>query len=322
MENTLQNLVSFFEKNLFDKIDLKEELSFRISKLKSYLKQSKIETVVIPISGGLDSAVVLGLASNITDINIIPIYLPIESSLQSMEDAKKVIEFFGHHINNISILETEGINGKMISDKDLYHSYNSILNSRAINKPKHDKHKLSIRKGNIKARLRMICAYETANRLNGIVLSTDNFSEFLMGFWTICGDVGDFAPIQTLFKGFELPKIAKILKVPDNIINKAPSDDLGVTDANTDEEQLGASYIIVDSILLLLYKEFFDKSVGVDLQLRMKRPKVFKILCEIIKENTLNSFIEKFDNKDIKIKEKIEQRFYSTEYKRRGTIQL
>jgi NH3-dependent NAD+ synthetase len=56
--------------------------------------------------------------------------------------------------------------------------------------------------GNIKARLRMITLYHIAQLTGGIVISTDNLSEFWMGFWTLNGDVGDFA-IQQVLKGLK-----------------------------------------------------------------------------------------------------------------------
>ena len=60
--------------------------------------------------------------------------------------------------------------------------------------------KYKFRMGNIKARMRMIYLYNLAARTGGIVISNDNLTEFNLGFWTICGDVGDFAPIIGLWK--------------------------------------------------------------------------------------------------------------------------
>jgi len=70
-----------------------------------------------------------------------------------------------------------------------------------------------------------------------------------MGFWTICGDVGDFGPIQNVGKGFELPAIASALGIREDIISQPPSDGLMVTEENTDEAQLGANYKEVDTIM-------------------------------------------------------------------------
>ncbi len=105
--------------------------------------------------------------------------------------------------------------------------------------------------GNLKARLRMMFLYDRARYHGGCVLSTDNLSELQMGFWTLHGDVGDIAPIQYLNKGFEIPYIARHIGIPNDIIDQAPSDDLGVTEENTDEAQLGANYKFVDTVMFV-----------------------------------------------------------------------
>jgi NAD+ synthetase len=57
-----------------------------------------------------------------------------------------------------------------------------------------------IRNGNMKARLRMIYLYNLAADNRGMVLSTDNYTEYMLGFWTLHGDVGDYGMIQELWK--------------------------------------------------------------------------------------------------------------------------
>jgi len=52
----------------------------------------------------------------------------------------------------------------------------------------------------MKARIRMILLYDLAGGNDGMVLSTDNYTEYLLGFWTLHGDVGDFGMIQSLWK--------------------------------------------------------------------------------------------------------------------------
>ena len=119
-------------------------------------------------------------------------------------------------------------------------------------------HKYKIMQGNAKARLRMIYLYDLASKYNGMVLSTDNYTEYLLGFWTLHGDVGDYGMIQELWKTevYELanyfwnktlmpPKKEKALK---DCIDAIPTDGLGITDSDLD--QIGAkSYKAVDRIL-------------------------------------------------------------------------
>jgi len=90
----------------------------------------------------------------------------------------------------------------------------------------------------------------------GMVLSTDNLSEYWMAFWTICGDVGDFNVIQNIMKGMELYDIALYLGVPEKIIQAKPSDGLKV--AGTAEDQLGADYRKIDTIMVGLIQQGFD----------------------------------------------------------------
>jgi NAD+ synthetase len=99
--------------------------------------------------------------------------------------------------------------------------------------------------------------YYVANMVNGIVLSTDNYSEYWMGFWTLHGDVGDFGMIQELWKGDELVQIAEYLGVPDEVIKAAPKDGLGVLPGG-DEAQLGAPYKIVEQVLKALIEKGID----------------------------------------------------------------
>jgi nicotinamide-nucleotide amidase len=99
----------------------------------------------------------------------------------------------------------------------------------------------------------MLTLYNLANKLNGIVGSTDNFSELSAGFWTLHGDVGDVAPIQSLSKSWEVPALAEIMDVPTSIISATPTDGLGV-DAG-DEAQFGFSYLQFDLVLFGLLSE-------------------------------------------------------------------
>ena len=57
-----------------------------------------------------------------------------------------------------------------------------------------------LRQGNLKARMRMMLLYDLAQLHRGIVIATDNFTEYLTGFWTLHGDVGDYAPMLHLWK--------------------------------------------------------------------------------------------------------------------------
>lgn len=127
---------------------------------------------------------------------------------------------------------------------------------------------------------RMMYLYDIASRHKGLVMSTDNQTEYQLGFWTIHGDVGDFDPIQDLWKTevYELAKWIsnryKNIEHHHTIMTGAgsksdaielsialtPTDGLGIS--NSDLEQIGAkSYDEVDDILsrYIPFKEYRQK---------------------------------------------------------------
>jgi NAD+ synthetase len=122
-----------------------------------------------------------------------------------------------------------------------------------------------IAEGNIKARIRMIHLYDLAYRTRGMVLSTDNYSELMVGFWTLHGDVGDYGLIQNLWKTevYDLSNwLCNLLtegpsKALKACVEATPTDGLGIT--NSDLDQLGASsYDEVDKILKTWLTEDLD----------------------------------------------------------------
>ncbi|MFA6184945.1 MAG: NAD+ synthase [Candidatus Shapirobacteria bacterium] len=100
---------------------------------------------------------------------------------------------------------------------------------------------------NIMARVRMTILYAYTNNKNGLVVGTTNKSEMAVGYFTKFGDGGcDFEPIANLYKT-EIFKIAKLLNVPKNIITKEPT--AGLWDNQTDEKELGFTYVDLDNFL-------------------------------------------------------------------------
>jgi NAD+ synthetase len=120
-----------------------------------------------------------------------------------------------------------------------------------------DSYLYKLRQGNLKARLRMLQLYDLAQLHQGIVISTDNYTEYLTGFWTLHGDVGDFAPIARLWKT-EVFKIAEFLlnechllqySALKSCIEAIPVDGLGISSCDCD--QLGVrDYFEADKLFL------------------------------------------------------------------------
>lgn len=211
--------------------------------LAEYCHQNGIKCLVTGISGGLDSAVVCGIVAGAKAIyNGITSYgvlMPCYSSQESIDRGWEVVNAFKE-------------NGILI---DLSRSFTHMqYEFSQLDDPGEP---TAISEGNIKARLRMMTLYDIANRNQGMVMSTDNLSEYLMGFWTLHGDVGDYGPIQMLWKGTEVYELAAAIGVPQSVIEAKPDDGLGVTDGG-DEAQLGAPYEVVDDILRHFLEENAD----------------------------------------------------------------
>jgi NAD+ synthetase len=214
-----------------------------------------IKSLVLGVSGGADSAAVGLLAQEVCercktqldrDIKLIGRSLIIEVNTQEEIDrAEKLGKLFCNDFRTMDLTSTYyGLinNIELPMEEALTHTYAD-----------------KIRLGNIKARLRMIQLYHLAHVNQGLVLSTDNLTEYKLGFWTIHGDVGDYGMIQNLWK----TEVYGILKQYYNfspvnsdkrrtirsVIEAVPTDGLGITDSDLDQFGDVESYEEVDKIL-------------------------------------------------------------------------
>ena len=194
--------------------------------IRDYVKQAGAEGVVLGVSGGIDSAVCLALATEaLGSDKVWTMWLPYYK--EDSEDVDHVLEACGkpQHIRfPISTFVDSAI--------DL------LGGASAVSK---------LRQGNIMARSRMMFLYDLAKLKNLLVLNTSNLTETLTGYFTKWGDgAGDIAPIGNIYK-YEVRALARELNVPDQIISKAPS--AGLWEGQTDEDELGISYEDLDDIL-------------------------------------------------------------------------
>ena len=156
-----------------------------VNSVSDYLKDNDLKAMVLGISGGIDSTVVAAICrivSNETRIPLIGVSLPCVTNK-------------GCEVSTASIVGREFCDEfKEISLQDLYQSASAFckaLDGTATT---------NIAEGNIKARLRMVALYHIASLRHGIVMDTDNLTEFALGFFTIHGDQGDLSPISLLWK--------------------------------------------------------------------------------------------------------------------------
>ena len=215
----------------------------------NYIVKSRLKSLVLGISGGIDSALCAALLQPVcTQLNI-PLVgrsIAIETNGEDeIERSLRIGEVFCHDFQFIDLTDTFYENCKNLISLD-----DSLLSK--------------MRKGNMKARMRMIVLYDLAQLHQGMVISTDNYTEYLTGFWTLHGDVGDYAPVMNLWKT-EVYNMSRQLLQECNeqqacalqqCIDAAPVDGLGIS--NNDCEQLQvANYDEADQ---LFYQYFVEKN--------------------------------------------------------------
>ena len=193
--------------------------------IKKYVEEmpSKASSLVIGISGGIDSSVSSTLSA-MTGLRTIVLSMPIKQKLSQHDLSIKHQEWL---IKNFKNVEAHTLNLD-----DLFSSFENSLS-----KFKND-HGMA----NSRARLRMVTLYQVAAANKGIVVGTGNkVEDFGVGFYTKYGDGGvDISPIADCNKT-EVWEIGKELNILREIIDAAPTDGLW-DDGRTDEGQLGLKY--------------------------------------------------------------------------------
>lgn len=151
-----------------------------------YVKKCGLKSLVLGISGGIDSSVVAAIANEVSSRLGIPFIgrsLPCKTNgSDEVSTATMVGSAFCTDFKEVSI-------------QSLFESFKPFITENEGNECWSD-----ISQGNIKARLRMIYLYHLASNNCGIVLDTGNLTEHFLGFFTIHGDVADFNPIGDLWK--------------------------------------------------------------------------------------------------------------------------
>ena len=197
--------------------------------IRDYVKSSKVEGVVVGISGGVDSATTAFLCVRaIGNERVLGLIMP-EKGVTREEDIEDALE----------VCKILGIKYKYVEINPMVEAFLNNLEDGT-----------DIAKANVRPRIRMIINYFYANSLNYLVAGTGNKSELMTGYYTKYGDGGvDFLPIGDLYKT-EVWELAKFLGVPERIVKKTPSAGLWV--GQTDEGEMGITYVKLDTILKAL----------------------------------------------------------------------
>lgn len=235
-----------------------------VEETRNYLVNHSLRAMVLGVSGGIDSTVVAAICHEVSKKTGIPLIgrsLPIKNKSDEFATSVHVGEAF---CNEFSVYRLERSYRAALFDACADAGDVNMANSYYLDELEEMPSRTPIANGNLQARCRMMYLYDIASRHKGLVMSTDNQTEYQLGFWTIHGDVGDFDPIQDLWKTevYQLAEWLKLFYYTDGddadkavaigeSIKLTPTDGLGIS--NSDLDQIGAkSYNDVDRVLQTL----------------------------------------------------------------------
>ncbi|MEI7748397.1 MAG: NAD+ synthase [Chlorobiaceae bacterium] len=199
------------------------------------IRKFGFNSIVLGLSGGIDSAVVCELAVRaLGPDNVLALMMPYSSSSpESIEHAELMIRKLGIRSEEIAI-------------SGVVDSFFSLIPKDQL-----------LRRGNIMARTRMVFLYDVSARDGRLVAGTSNKTELLLGYGTMFGDMASAVnPIGDLYKT-QIRGLARHLCIPEPIIVKSPSADLW--EGQSDEADLGFSYEAVDLLLYMMLEKRMDK---------------------------------------------------------------
>lgn len=202
--------------------------------IKDYTEKNNIKSLVVGVSGGIDSAVVSTLCAE-TGLPTYVLSMPLHSSSKNDDLSDSYCTFLESKYSNVSKIRI-----------DLTSTYDQLLKSFDFWTGNGEFTNNNLTNANTKSRIRMVTLYQVAGCLNGIVVGTGNkVEDYGVGFYTKYGDGGvDIAPIADLYKT-EVWELGKHLGVDQRIIDAPPTDGLW-EDERTDEDQIGTSYEMLE----------------------------------------------------------------------------
>lgn len=204
---------------------MNKRAEYIVSWIKTYAKEAGKDTLVVGISGGVDSSLVSTLCAE-TGLKTVIVRMPIHQ-LEEQDDLA---------IAHASWLMEKYPKSVVYKSKEMSGVFNELAGMLSDDEVSH----LSL--ANSRSRLRMIMLYQLAATTNGLVVGTGNkVEDFGIGFFTKYGDGGvDISPIADLYKT-EVRALARHLGVLEEIVKAEPTDGLW-DDGRTDEDQIGATY--------------------------------------------------------------------------------
>ena len=236
------------EMRVLPTIDANTEINRRVDFIIQQLETSGCHSLVLGISGGVDSFTCGRLAQLAVEklrqqnpnssYQFYAVRLPYATQKDEQDAQISLDAIAPDKILNVNIQEaTDAVNQQVCNTLE---QANGAISPEAID----------FAKGNVKARVRMTSQYQVAGLVNGLVLGTDHSAENITGFYTKHGDGAcDLAPLFGLSKR-QVRLLAKTMGAPDSITYKTPTADLEcLSPQKEDEEVLGLSYDVIDDFL-------------------------------------------------------------------------
>lgn len=188
--------------------------------IKNYAQQAGMKSLVVGISGGIDSAVVSALCAR-TGMNVVAVTMPIRQRPDLHDLSMRQGAWLCNEFDNVrhDIIDLTSTFDEFENRLSTYNNLLGFANSRS--------------------RLRMVALYQIAQSVGGLVVGTGNkVEDFGVGFYTKYGDGGvDISPIADCYKT-EVWQMGRELGILQEIIDAAPTDGLW-DDGRTDQDQLG-----------------------------------------------------------------------------------
>ncbi len=219
-------------------LDIPQTADQIIKFISQTVAQAGFRQVIVAVSGGVDSACAVSLATRALGAeNVFALLLPYKNMQnEATARAKRLLNQLEFPPARVKEINVGPIVDAAIRRLDL----------------KFPTEEGKIRVGNIMARTRMIVLFDQAKKHNALVLGTENKSEYLLGYFTRFGDeASDLEPLRQLYKT-EIFKLAEFLEVPREIINQPPT--AGLWAGQTDEGEFGFTYKEADEILWGFYE--------------------------------------------------------------------
>ncbi|MBJ7594465.1 MAG: NAD+ synthase [Candidatus Dormibacteraeota bacterium] len=199
--------------------------------IRNEVRKVGFQRVVVGLSGGVDSALSAALAcAALGAENVLPILMPYRTSSAASEaDARLVCKRLAMTPTVVDISPQVDAYFERFPDADRG------------------------RRGNKMARERMTILYDMSWAHRALVIGTSNKTELLLGYSTLFGDMASaLNPLGDLYKT-QVFALARSVDLPEQVISKAPSADLW--EGQSDEEELGFAYDLVDSVLYHMVDE-------------------------------------------------------------------